>query len=630
MCGIASVLGLSGIPLEERKKIIANLEHSSKKLEDRGPDESGQDIDQEFMYAQFHKRRSLVGARSGAQPIIDDEISLAINGEIYNHKDLQTLPELKNAKFKTGSDCEVIIHLYRAFGIHFLRRLEGMFAFTLIDKQNKKVFIARDNISICPLYMACGPNGSTYLDRDPKNKDSKESKDIKVIDDPFDKSRIYFQEPIRIASDLTEKKLIPCGPSIKMVSSYLQVLQEQDINRCMHIQQVESGCLWYGDLETGAGDFVKWYDEKWMDANFEPLDRSEKECIEDLRDTITDAFIKVHDMIDPELMETMVCPLSAGIDSSSLVAALSIHRKKKGLPPLHTCSTGIISEKGEILSPDVLGAREVATIYGTRHREFLYKIEEVVNEKELKKLVSTTSTFWSTLIRASVCMDKMARDLKKLGFKVILSGSTPDELLGYLYMRFAPNFRAYKEETIRKIVNLGYQDNLRETMIYGSHGLEVRVPYALNSVIDCIMLRIPTRHKVCGLLADGRIEKWILRQAFAPYLPESTVNRIKISFSDGQSSSVIDSIEALAASKVTDEMMSQAAIRFPFNPPQTKEVYLYRTYFDELFSHPSAARTVFGGCSIGCSSQFIEHWHPSFKSVSDDSARKVMALLKSS
>jgi asparagine synthase (glutamine-hydrolysing) len=318
--------------------------------------------------------------------------------------------------------------------------------------------------------------------------------------------------------------------------------------------------------------------------------------------------------------------LSGGLDSS-LVAAIAKkyaarrvdedEKTEAWWPQLHSFAVGLKE------SPDLKAAREVAAHIGTVHHEFHFTVQEGIDA--LSDVIHHLETYDVTTIRASTPMYLMARRIRAMGIKMVLSGEGSDELFGgYLYFHKAPDAKSLHEETVRKLDNLHLFDCLRANKSMSAWGVEARVPFLDRTFID-VAMRLNPEVKLSGK-QRGRMEKQFLREAFAGYLPDSVLWRQKEQFSDGVGYSWIDSLKAHAAAQVSDQQMASAKFRFPYNTPQTKEAYFYRELFERHYPQPWAAECVPGGPSVACSTAAALEWDPSLKNVVDPSGRAVQAV----
>ena len=316
--------------------------------------------------------------------------------------------------------------------------------------------------------------------------------------------------------------------------------------------------------------------------------------------------------------------LSGGLDSS-IVAAVAAKFASKRVesgdqeeawwPRLHSFAIGLQG------SPDLAAAQKAADALGTVHHGFEYTIQEGLDA--LPDVIRHIETYDVTSIRASTPMFLLARRVKAMGIKMVLSGEGADEIFGgYLYFHKAPNAREFHEETVRKLEQLHWYDCLRANKSMAAWGVEARVPFLDLEFLELAM-RVDPAAKMCG---NGKIEKNILREAFAGELPDEILWRQKEQFSDGVGYGWIDALRDTAAERVTDAQLAEAAFRFPHNPPATKEAYFYRSIFDELYPGDAAAKLVPGGPSIACSTPTAIRWDASFAGNADPSGRAVLGV----
>jgi len=313
--------------------------------------------------------------------------------------------------------------------------------------------------------------------------------------------------------------------------------------------------------------------------------------------------------------------ISGGLDSS-VIAAIAMklaenrvddgEQSKAWWPRIHSFSIGLEG------SPDLAAAQEVADAIGTVHPPLNFTIQEGLDA--LSEVIRHIETYDVTTIRASTPMYLMARKIKAMGIKMVLSGEGADELFGgYLYFHMAPDEREFHEETVRKVLGLHQYDCARANKSMMAWGIEARVPFLDREFIDYAMGLDP-KAKMGG---KGKIEKAVIREAFEGFLPEAILNRQKEQFSDGVGYGWIDGLRDHAEAKVSDGEMERAAVRFPINPPATKEAYFYRTLFEEHFPTAAAAATVPGGKSVACSTEKALEWDERLKQTIDPSGRAV-------
>ncbi len=546
MCGIVCAFDIKSNSLDVRSNVLKMV----KKVRHRGPDWSGIYSNNNAILA--HERLAIVDPTSGKQPIISDDglKVIAVNGEIYNHKDLRQ-KYTPDYKFKTESDCEVILALYEKKGVNFLNDLNGIFAFALYDSSNDKYIIARDHMGIIPLYMG------------------------------WDKQNIFY------------------------VSSELKSLE----GICNRIELFPLGHY----LDSIDGELTKWYAPKW--TSFDRV-KDSKTIIKQIHDSLS-AAVKRQLMSDVPYGVL----LSGGLDSS-VTSALAKKFASKRIesndqqdawwPQLHSFSVGLDG------APDLKAAKIVADHIGTVHHEINFTVQEGVDA--IRDVIYHLETYDVTTVRASTPMYLMARAIKSLGIKMVLSGEGADELFGgYLYFHKAPNAKEFHEETVRKLDKLHQYDCLRANKSLAAWGIEGRVPFLDKEFID-IAMGINPEDK---MIKNGRIEKWVLREAFKDYLPESVLWRQKEQFSDGVGYSWIDSLKELVSEEVSDFDLKNASKIFPVNPPQNKEEFYYRIIFKDHFPSDAAAKSVPSVPSVACSTPQALEWDEAFKKMNDPSGRSV-------
>ncbi len=548
MCGILAFLDVPGDTAATRDVAV----RQARRLRHRGPDWSGTWCGGNAVLA--HERLAIVDVLHGAQPLVDaGGAALAVNGEIYNHEELRAEVGAGHP-WRTASDCEPILPLWRAHGEGCLDRLRGMFAFVRVDPAAGTWAIARDPIGIVPLYTGRTADGTLVV-----------ASEMKALLDVC-----------------TEVRIFPPG----------------------HVQ-----------TERDAAP-RRWWTRDWFDPDAVPDGPADPAA---LREALADA---VHGHLMSDVPYGVL--LSGGLDSS-VVAALAARMAARRVethdaepawwPRLHSFSIGLAG------SPDLAAARRAAEALGTAHHGFTFTLQEGLDA--LRDAIWHLETFDVTTVRASTPMMLMARRIKAMGVKMVLSGEGADEIFGgYLYFHKAPDARAFHEELVRKLSELHRFDCLRANKAMSAWGVEARVPFLDTRFIDHAM-RIHARHKMCG---NGRIEKRILREAFDGWLPEEILRRQKEQFSDGVGYSWIDGLKAHAAAAVSDADLAGAAERFPVGTPATKEAWLYRATFEELFPVAGAAETVPWGPSVACSSPAAIAWDAAFARSADPSGRAVRGV----
>ncbi len=381
---------------------------------------------------------------------------------------------------------------------------------------------------------------------------------------------------------------------------------------CIRIEEFLPGHY----LSSKDCKITPWYKRDWMEYN---AVKENESSIDELRDALEKA-------VERQLMTDVPYGvlLSGGLDSSIISAVAKKYSNKRvesgneldaWWPQLHSFAVGLVG------SPDLIAARKVADYIGSIHHEIHFTVEEGLDA--VSDVIYHLETYDVTTIRASTPMYLMARVIKSMGVKMVLSGEGADEIFGgYLYFHKAPNAKAFHEETVRKLSKLHSYDCLRANKSLAAWGVEGRVPFLDKEFMDIAMRLNPT-DKMAG---NGKMEKWILRKAFESYLPEEVVWRQKEQFSDGVGYSWIDTLKAIANESITDKMMKEAVNTFPLNTPETKEAYLYRTLFTEHFPSRTAAETVPYERSVACSTAIALEWDAEFKKMADPSGRAVKSV----
>ena len=389
------------------------------------------------------------------------------------------------------------------------------------------------------------------------------------------------------------------------VSSELKALEGQ----CNKIKLFPPGNYFHSSDKR----FVSWYNRDWRD--FENVKELESD-ISKLRESLESA---VHRQLMSDVPYGVL--LSGGLDSSITSAIAKKYSQKRiestdkqpaWWPQLHSFSVGLEG------SPDLTAAKKVADYIGTIHHEIVFTIQEGLDA--IKDVIYNLETYDITTIRASTPMYLMARVIKSMGIKMVLSGEGADELFGgYLYFHKAPNAREFHEETVRKLDKLHMYDCLRANKSLAAWGVEGRVPFLDKEFIDVAMTLNPKDKMING----DRIEKWILRKAFEDYLPKEIVWRQKEQFSDGVGYSWIDTLKTVVEKLISDDQLTNAAQKFPIQPPGTKEEYYYRSLFSEHFPSNTAAKCVPQEPSVACSTKIALEWDEAFKSLNEPSGRAI-------
>lgn len=507
-----------------------------------------------------HERLAIVDPMSGGQPLYSADGTKVL----AVNGEIYNHQEIRRRfagqyEFQTGSDCEVILALYERYGADFIDQLNGIFAFVLYDSTTGEYLIARDHVGVIPLYIGHDSDGTVY------------------------------------------------------VASELKALEGQ----CESYEPFPPGHYLTG---KDGGKPQRWYKRDWTEYDgmqWSTSDRSE--AVRQVRDGLM-AAVKRQLMSDVPYGVL----LSGGLDSSVVSAIAKMYAAKRvetndeneaWWPRLHSFAVGL---KG---SPDLAKAREMADYIGTVHHEVNYTVQEGLDA--IRDVIYFIETYDVTTVRASTPMYLLARVIRSMGIKMVLSGEGADEIFGgYLYFHKAPSAKAFHEETVRKLSKLYQYDCLRANKSLMAWGIEGRVPFLDKEFMDTAM-RINPALKMCP---GKTIEKGVVREAFADVLPESVAWRQKEQFSDGVGYSWIDTLKEVTAAAVSDEQMAHAAERFPINPPKNKEEYYYRSIFEEHFPSESAAQSVPSEASVACSTAIALEWDEAFKNLDEPSGRAVKGV----
>lgn len=561
MCGIVGIFNIKEQTPELRTKALK----MSQRLRHRGPDWSGIYCGGSAILA--HERLSIVDPLSGGQPLIspDGKKILCVNGEIYNHKDIR---QKTDYKYKTGSDCESILALYEQ------QPLSPKGGDSMAHEQIVDMLEQLNGIFAFALY---DKEQDTFLiARDP----------IGVI-------------PLYIGHD---------SEGLLYIASELKALE----GFCDEYKPFPPGSYLY----SKDGEIRTWYKRSWMEYD---AVKNGKGGSQEIKESL-EAAVKRQLMSDVPYGVL----LSGGLDSS-VTSAIAMKYAKKRIetdsqkdawwPQLHSFAVGL---KG---APDLIKAREVANYIGTVHHEINYTIQEGLDA--IRDVIYYIETYDVTTVRASTPMYLLARVIKSMGIKMVLSGEGADEVFGgYLYFHKAPSAEEFHKETVRKLSKLHQYDCLRANKSLSAWGVEGRVPFLDKEFLD-VAMNLNPELKMCP---GNMIEKKVVREAFQDILPESVAWRQKEQFSDGVGYSWIDTLKQITSEAVTDEQMAHAAERFPINTPLCKEEYYYRQIFEEHFPSRSAALSVPHEASVACSTAIALEWDAAWKNMNDPSGRAVKGV----
>ncbi|KAL7437635.1 hypothetical protein ACHAXH_004863 [Discostella pseudostelligera] len=568
MCGIFAIFFSSLDPPSLRKELIK----CSSELRHRGPDWSGYMVLEStatnggspLNHGIAHERLAIMDPESGSQPLVSrhGNVIVAANGEIYNYKEIYASLTTPYTPM-TGSDCESILPLWNEHGPSpdLPSKLRGMFSVILYDKSNDTYFIFRDHVGKTPLYIGWGNDGSLYV-----------SSEMKAI-----------------------------------------------VKECTKFQNFPPGHC-YSNKGPNAGEFVRWYTPNWA-PEMKPGCVLPKGTFQE--DVLRHSFEKA---VTRRMMSDVPWGvlLSGGLDSSLVasICARNVARRSSSFPKLHSFTIGLEN------SPDLKAAKRVADFLGTIHHAYTYTLEEGADA--IRDVIRSIETYDVTTIRASTPMYLMSRKIKAMGIKMVLSGEGADEVFGgYLYFHKAPNEQEFFDETVDKISRLHMYDCLRANKAMSAWGVEPRCPFLDADFLQVAMNLDPKEKMIVKgpdvSKEDTRIEKYVIRKAFDtpddPYLPQDILWRQKEQFSDGVGYGWVDSLKEIAEREVSDQMFANAANRYPYNTPTTKEGYRYRMIFEEHFPGEAAEKTVPGGKSIACSTERAMAWDASFALRADPSGR---------
>lgn len=544
-----------------------------QKVRHRGPDWSGNFLstnEDGSGTILAHERLSIVGVDSGAQPLVNDDntLALAVNGEIYNHRILRKHLK-KPFHFKTHSDCEVILPLYLQYDVDAPKYLDGMFSFVLYDKTQDRTIAARDPIGITSFYLGRSSQtpDAVYFASELKAL-SPVCDDIisfppgHIYDSKTDQITRYFQ-PTWWNGDKT--------PSTPIDYQLIRKTLERSVLKRL-MAEVPYGVLLSGGLDSSLVASI---------AQRESLRQR----------ALADRLTNGHKALADNLV---------GIDDDNELTTITF------LPQLHSFSIGLPG------APDTKAAEGVAQFLGTKHHSFTFTLQEGLDA--LSDVIYHLETYDVTTIRASTPMYLLSRKIKAMGVKMVLSGEGSDEIFGgYLYFHAAPDKKEFHKETVRRVKNLHLADCLRANKSTSAWGLETRVPFLDKEFLE-VCMNIDPKEK---MITKDRIEKYILRKAFdtsdkpdvKPYLPPEILWRQKEQFSDGVGYGWIDALKDNAELNVTDEMMNNPRVEWGDDIPDSKEAYWYRTMFDQHFP-PFCASTVM-------------RWTPTWSRQTDPSGRAI-------
>lgn len=484
-----------------------------------------------------HERLAIVGVDTGAQPLVsrDGKIVLAVNGEIYNY--IQLRDALKAPyDFKTHSDCEIIIPLYRDYGAECAGMLDGMFSFVLYDEEKDAIIAARDPIGITTLYQGY-------------NSDKPDT--------------------VYVASEM--KCLHPV---------------------CDSIRNFPPGHV----FSSATGATERYFKPSWLVSDAVPHRELDLKLI---RETLEAAVHKrlmsevpYGVLLSGGLDSSLIAAIAARKTAIEQAKQASGESVIASWPQLHSFSIGLPG------SPDLVAAREVAKFLKTIHHEHTFTLEEGLDA--LSDVILHLETFDVTTIRASTPMYLLSRKIKAQGVKMVLSGEGSDEIFGgYLYFADAPSADEFHRECVGRVSNLHLADNLRANKSTMAWGLEARIPFLDKAFLEVVMNTDPKHKVITADRKEKYILREAFDTPDDPYLPEKILWRQKEQFSDGVGYGWIDQLRDEAARQVSDDEFANTPTPKAWykdggaveDRPQTKEAWWYRKMFDAHFP-PQCADTV--------------------------------------
>lgn len=452
--------------------------------------------------------------------------------------------------------------------------------------------------------------------------------DCEVILALYQKKGIHFIEDLNgiFAFALYDKQTntyLIARDHIGIIPLYMGWDNAQNLYIASELKALEGVCNQFQEFPPGhylhsqqAQEPKQWYKRNWT-------------AYQNVENNISDTSIlkkALEDAVHRQLMSDVPYGvlLSGGLDSSIISAITKKYaanriesgdKQQAWYPQLHSFAIGLAG------SPDLAAASKAADHIGSVHHEINFTIQEGLDA--IPDVIYHLETYDVTTIRASTPMYLLAKVIKSMGIKMVLSGEGADEIFGgYLYFHKAPNPQAFHQETVRKLSKLHLYDCLRANKSLAAWGIEGRVPFLDKTFMD-VAMQLNPKDKMAG---NEKIEKWILRKTFEDYLPETIIWRQKEQFSDGVGYTWIDTLKATAEQQISDEQLKNAAIRFPIHPPMSKEEYRYRSIFSELFPSDSAASCVPSVKSVACSTPEALAWDSSFQHSNDPSGRAVKTV----
>lgn len=514
------------------------------------------------------------------QPIIINGVYLICNGEIYNYKELY---KMINVTPTTNSDCEIIIHLYKCYGMETtLQMLDGVFAFVLIDMSGRttdgyKLFVSRDPFGVRPLYTI-SPGGYNFREQ--------------VIG--FASEMKMLTGFLHTVGDVEQYVINPFLPGTLQEYRYCSYSNRWDTTVVINTP-IETTCVAQSYHKLPFSSIKEDYG----------IDNIYKGIIYFFNAAIKKRYLSTE--------RPIACLLSGGLDSSSVVASINELHKIHSSMPLETYSIGLSG------SEDLRNARIVADYLGTNHHEIILKEEDFFNA--IESTIYKIESFDTTTVRASIPNSILCDKISQMSeAKVIFNGDGADELFGgYLYEYEAPNALSFDADIRRLLTNIWKHDVRRSDGSISSHGLEPRTPFLDRALVQFVLSIDP---KIRFHVEQRQCEKYLFRKAFSKdyivnsegkqLLPDSILWRTKEAFSDGVSASTSRSLFQVLQEHISVFLgdvgiVDKKAKDYPHLSPATDEQYYYRMLFEKHFP--------------GCGHVVPNLWMPRFVSSTDPSAR---------
>lgn len=527
MCGIWAVFG---------KETDANPDQYAKCLKylnARGPEQATLMPCENIGVLGF-TRLAINGLNEqGMQPMTADGVMWAVNGEIYNWRELAAKGGIECT---SGSDCEVIGKLYRKVGgfdglASMFRSIDGVFACVIVDTVANRIIVARDPYGVRPLFV-----GKTFTGKG---------------------LRLFFGSEMKSLVEVADE-IAPFAPGT------FQVYDATSL-KCLNSEKYHVISTLTLPVFNPKSDFG-----------------------------LVTSMIAVRDALCAAVKKRMMTErpvaalLSGGLDSSLIAALVSKELKLAGAPPLKTFSIGMEG------SSDIACARKVAAWIGSDHTEVLVTADEMFDA--IREVVQTIESYDTTTVRASVGNWLVSREIsRRTDCKVVFNGDGSDEVFGsYLYCFGAPSDGAYEEEVLKLLKNIHTFDVLRSDRSISSNGLEPRTPFLDKAFVQTVLsIPVEFRRPVEGRIP----EKWLLRRAFddGVTLPREILWRRKEAFSDGVSGtekSWYQQIQEKVVPLIREDWKSVAQEMFPVNTPLTAEMYMYRLFYEQRYTNKNVTATV--------------------------------------